>query len=492
MNNFIRRILFFILFCLSFCTNDQCFAAKWNESGHYSITWYNKSQSNFKIKSAAELAGVAYLLNNGYTNFEGKTITLSSDIDLSPCIWITAGNSERPFKGIFDGAGHTIFGLDIRTESDSNKKYFGLFGEIREATIKNLNISGKIRLNFDSYFPEQWVGSFAASGYLGTLTNCMANVYIEYHRKQTNSEKYNLYMGGMIGKDELSNLEYCLYKGKIVCRFGENLTDMYFTGGGVYIGGMCGSTSGSQWGTNGIIIGCGAEFEDVDIITANSRNTKNGMPIIFGGLFGNGSKGSIKYSYALLPFIRVRHYSKSAGNMQIGGIAGSYSDFNSEAIKNCYSIIGNIDAGASNSNTRLCYGGISGGGYTSTEPYVANFSNNDININETNLPKKLGLFGSEAYSSGEMKTNNFLDELNLYSVLKDGNPVWHITSIYPIPIGNKMANCDSPTIDTEIISESDCLIYNLNGQAVDDSTESLSPGIYIIKNGSNVKKIFVR
>ena len=248
MDTYIRRILFFILLCISFCTNGLCFAAKWNESSHYSITWYNKSQTKFKIKSAEELAGMAYLINNGYTNFEGKTIILSSDIDLSACIWVTAGNIERPFKGIFDGAGHTISGLDIRTESDSNKECYGLFGEIHEATIKDLNISGKIHLNFDNYSPKQLVGSFAASGYFGTLTNCMANVYVEYKRKQTSSDQYNLYIGGMIGKDEWSNFEYCLYKGKISCRFGENLTDMNFTGGSVYIGGICGSTSGSQWG----------------------------------------------------------------------------------------------------------------------------------------------------------------------------------------------------------------------------------------------------
>ncbi len=35
-------------------------------------------------------------------------------------------------------------------------------------------------------------------------------------------------------------------------------------------------------------------------------------------------------------------------------------------------------------------------------------------------------------------------------------------------------------------------IYNLNGAKVSESTDNLAPGIYIVRQGSNVKKIVVK
>lgn len=44
-------------------------------------TWYNDTGSTFTINTAAQLAGLAKLVNEG-NNFSGKTITLGADIDL--------------------------------------------------------------------------------------------------------------------------------------------------------------------------------------------------------------------------------------------------------------------------------------------------------------------------------------------------------------------------------------------------------------------------
>ena len=85
----------------------------WCQSGNYNISWYNKNAKEFVISTNKELAGIAYLVNNNYTDFKGKTIKLNSDIDLSGKQWKTIGVNDNYFKGNFDGQGHTIFGIFI-------------------------------------------------------------------------------------------------------------------------------------------------------------------------------------------------------------------------------------------------------------------------------------------------------------------------------------------------------------------------------------------
>lgn len=88
----------------------------WQNGGNYSISWFKKNQSEFTITTNKELAGMAYLVNNGYTDFANKTIKLTADIDLTGKFWIPCDM----FKGTFDGAGHTISGI-YKRETDNNK-----------------------------------------------------------------------------------------------------------------------------------------------------------------------------------------------------------------------------------------------------------------------------------------------------------------------------------------------------------------------------------
>lgn len=83
--------------------------------------WYNKDQNEFTISTAEELAGLAAIVNgtaDGITpdSFSGKTITLTSDIDLAGSAdnpWTPIGNGYSYFTSTFDGQGHTISGLYI-------------------------------------------------------------------------------------------------------------------------------------------------------------------------------------------------------------------------------------------------------------------------------------------------------------------------------------------------------------------------------------------
>ena len=112
------------------------------------VKWYNRTDTEFHLKTAEDLAGLAFLVN--YTDgpqseyqdsFADKTIYLDNDIDLSEYNWKAIGsfnNTSNVFSGTFDGQGHTISGL-YRPSTD--KYPSGLFGYVSGATIKNVNLT---------------------------------------------------------------------------------------------------------------------------------------------------------------------------------------------------------------------------------------------------------------------------------------------------------------------------------------------------------------
>ena len=103
--------------------------------------------NTYLITTPAELAWVAEQVNSKTEYFEGKTILLMNDIDLSGSDWTPIGNvTDYPtvtFKGTFDGNYHIISNL---TASDDAAGYAaaGLFGSIlgtvKNVTLKNVDI----------------------------------------------------------------------------------------------------------------------------------------------------------------------------------------------------------------------------------------------------------------------------------------------------------------------------------------------------------------
>lgn len=103
--------------------------------------------NTYLITTPAELAWVAEQVNSKTEYFDGKTILLMNDIDLSGSYWTPVGNVTAyptvTFKGTFDGQNHVISNL---TASDDAAGYAaaGLFGSIvgtvKNVTLKDVNI----------------------------------------------------------------------------------------------------------------------------------------------------------------------------------------------------------------------------------------------------------------------------------------------------------------------------------------------------------------
>jgi hypothetical protein len=104
------------------------------------ISWYSVSDDKFEISKDVQLAGLAKLVNEG-TNFEGKTIILSADIDLSSAAdWKPIGTSAKPFKGTFNGSNKTVKNMTIKSASGSEPA--GLFGVISAGgKVQNLKLT---------------------------------------------------------------------------------------------------------------------------------------------------------------------------------------------------------------------------------------------------------------------------------------------------------------------------------------------------------------
>ncbi|MBQ8849740.1 MAG: hypothetical protein IJ011_05375 [Clostridia bacterium] len=136
-------------------------------------TWYDANKSEYVLYTAAELAGLSKLVNEG-NNFSGKTVKLGADIDLSNKAWTpigrminTSGTGENStFKGNFDGQGHTVYNLNVDTvdDVDDTNKGAGLFGAIT-GNISNVNVVGA------TIKTAHWAGAIAGS-IEGSITNC--------------------------------------------------------------------------------------------------------------------------------------------------------------------------------------------------------------------------------------------------------------------------------------------------------------------------------
>ncbi|MHC4707112.1 MAG: GLUG motif-containing protein, partial [Planctomycetota bacterium] len=183
-----------------------------------------------------------------------KHFKLMADIDLSGYAgtdfniigyWVALDSPEnRPFRGVFDGNGHTISNF---TYTSTGGNHIGLFGYIEDASaeIKDL---GLIDSNIDAGMGGWGAGSLA--GYLreGTITEC----YVEGGSVSGNEE-----VGGLLGSNWECAISNCYSTSSVSGNedvgglVGDNagtITNCYSTGsvsGGEWVGGLV----GLNWGT---------------------------------------------------------------------------------------------------------------------------------------------------------------------------------------------------------------------------------------------------
>lgn len=211
-------------------------------------------------------------VNKG-NSFEGQTVMLSANLDLSKYCssttgnWTPIGTTSNPFKGTFDGNNCTISNLYIK---NSNNSYCGFFGSISNATIKNVKIEGAIE----------------AKEHCGLIAGYAKSSKIENVDTLVNSSvKGTYYLGGLIGQATSTTVTSCSNKATV---------------------------DGTQWvgGISGLEGTITKSYN-----TANITSTRG----YAGGIVG--TNGSITYSYNTG---NISGYGDDGtGYTSVGGIAGA-------------------------------------------------------------------------------------------------------------------------------------------------------------------------
>ncbi|MDR1377239.1 MAG: hypothetical protein LBJ22_06980, partial [Synergistaceae bacterium] len=111
--------------------------------GTIDTSWFvdDGQPREYQIKTGAQLAGLAKLVNGGHL-FAGSTLIestfiLTNNIDLAGRDWTPIGSLRYYFVGTFDGSGHTISNMRTSMRSDL---HVGLFGS-NSGTIKDVYLS---------------------------------------------------------------------------------------------------------------------------------------------------------------------------------------------------------------------------------------------------------------------------------------------------------------------------------------------------------------
>ncbi|GEM_PF-2451464 len=161
----------------------------------YLVKWESGLPAALTINSAEDWNTFASNINNGTESYEGKLVRLGADIDVTT----TVGTSEHPFRGIFDGAGHT---MNV-TLDDTDNRGTAPFRYISDAIIQNVRTTGTVS---GRRHCTGLVG-YAHSG-TNTIQNCQVAGSV------TSTEKW---FGGVLGHgmSSITTVANCLFTGSL-------------------------------------------------------------------------------------------------------------------------------------------------------------------------------------------------------------------------------------------------------------------------------------
>ena len=445
----------------------------WTSAGNYDISWYDEAEDSFSISSPAQLADVAYLVKNGRT-FEGKTVTLTGNIDLDGLKWEPIGkaNLQQIFKGVFDGGGYEIHNLRSEVIS-TGEAYSGLFGAIYQAQVTRVVLAEDCEI------------------------------------------RTSYYGGGVVAYAQESEIVSC-----------ENRASVSFEGPAGYVGGIAGyvvSTSSID------------RCENLGIVTGTVQPSDNyaSCLVYAGGIAGVNQESTIINSsnHAVVAVEALPEYDSCAG-----GIVG-YNSGSSTFIANCYNVAGVRLSGSGfaggilsytdNADIRVanCYNigtvsGVPGKSYP-VVPILSADSEDCYYL--TNCVEGEGSYAGTALTVDYMKSTAFAARLNDWSKTNnssetgrqtlywkvedaenDGYPVFtdqdpgytgveSVVSgvrIYPTTVSGELFVCGA---------ESPIYICNLAGHIVSiiDPTEEITvvdmsrlvAGVYLVRTGDKVVRL---
>ncbi|MBO5802100.1 MAG: fimbrillin family protein [Alistipes sp.] len=267
---------------------------------------YDETTETYTVSKTEGLAWIAEQVDNGETTFEGQTIKLVEDIDLTTSSnWNPIGDNRdgqyAAFSGTFDGNNKTITGAHITGDHCFNgtvygsKEGWGLFSVLDGATVKDLKVDG-------ATFASYTVISGTIAGYAKDTT--FENIDIT----NTKIAGYNWYTGGVVGwaQGECTfkdiNLDDTVYVGTLWDSHGQNA------------GGIAGGVSSTSKIT---IEDCNIACV-MDVINDITSNYKWHIYRVSGMIIGNTNTTEVKYNEVV---------TATATNVTCNNVTVTYGDW---------------------------------------------------------------------------------------------------------------------------------------------------------------------
>jgi len=295
-----------------------------------------------------------YADTRGVHFMQTADIALDSSVSFRPI-----GTAGIPFEGVYDGGGHELSDLYIKT----SESFAGVFGFVT-GTVKDLNVRGSIEVHLDASHSHSYAGSIAGAINNGALiSGCTSYVTL-------NADSY---VGGIVGgicyeddylTDGISRIEDCTFRGELVCSdaYAKNEAAMYF-------GGIAGKA-------NGAIKNC-TNYGNISVSGTNCRYIGG----IAGFTYYSTKTGRPETEQAVLDIATegCKNYGRVTGRRDVGGIVG----VNAVPIINCENA-GDV------SGTR-CIGGVAGVvGTAASYPHGINYVKGCKNSGKVALTEQYG------------------------------------------------------------------------------------------------------
>ena len=375
-----RRLALLLLACVLMAgAVSAAPVGNWTDAGNYDTSWTTgaagTAEDPYQITTAAQLAGVAVMVNNKSTTsyYSGKCFKLTNTTpgayDLGSHFWTPIGNTteDNPpnlwFNGMFDGGGHLISNMNVMVSLSDERAYTGLFGYVKSATIRNVNQAG---------------GAVTAS---------------TTHKNALN-DKAHAYSGGLAGFVEYSTITNCSATGAISAACINSKSN---SGSGAYAGGLVGLVKDTT------ITNCCA----AGAVTGKDEGTRSSFGAHAGGLVGyiwTSKATTTRYTtitncYATGAVTAISNISSASScAAYAGGMVGGGDRSAFVTITNCYAT-GVVTATTSNEKVRA--GGLAGwcGDSTSSSITSSVALNPRVNVDESeNTPDIRRLIASSSGS----------------------------------------------------------------------------------------------
>ena len=431
-------------------------ASKWSDFGNYEISWFNKNKTVFELSTAKQLSGLAYVVNNKYSDFKGKTIKLTADIDLLGNYWVPIGINGTFFCGTFDGNNHQITNIQINNEWSICAGFWTILNY--GTKIMNLSLKGWVQSSRDA-------GLLAGQANSAMLSNIRiySNLYFENTNSVSTEWTPEFSIGGAIGNASYCKLYNVSSRSYAFIKFGASNGRSCYGRVELNVGGVVGKGEDNNYDR------CRNEGEGQVTVTGYSSYSYYTSPgascVYYGGVVGKEKGGStvISSCYSRVQSFKGLHCRGTYDNMcfYTGGIAGVVGYDKNVTIKNCIAITDHYSASSnvissSQSRTISNFGGIVG---IAPENVLLCYSNNDVNDNKVKFNNN-GANGSSSFSRSQMMTSAFLDEINFCTQMEYGKALWCLKNgeiaLLPLEDVNgdgKTNSADISTIYNYVIDE---------------------------------------